>query len=138
MREEKLHKRLELLPEEALYLLERGSMFCWKDEENTTVNVEGVEGTPMTVQQAYAEMIGRADLSLEKYQVCSLSFPALHELICLGVCIFTTFGVYRDSHSTTRRVLSRARCKRYFKQPIVHALLVRSVCEHPPSHSELV
>ena len=67
-------KRLELLPEEALYLVERGSMFCWKEEgEEAVVEAgvlpDGVDGTPMTVQQAYAEMIGRGDLTLERYQV---------------------------------------------------------------------
>ena len=28
---ESLQKRLELLPEEAIYLIERGTMFCWKE-----------------------------------------------------------------------------------------------------------
>ena len=70
----KMLKRLELLPEEALYLVERGSMFCWKEEgEEAIVEAgvlpDGVDGTPMTVQQAYAEMIGRGDLTLERYQV---------------------------------------------------------------------
>jgi tRNA-splicing endonuclease subunit Sen54 len=64
-------KRLELLPEEALYLVERGSMFCWKDEEDGSIKPMGVDGTPMTVQQAYAEMIGKGGLTLERYQVCS-------------------------------------------------------------------
>lgn len=68
-------KRLELLPEEALYLVERGAMFCWKEHELLAKNgqqepsLEDVEGTPMSVQQAYAEMIGREDLTLERYQV---------------------------------------------------------------------
>lgn len=72
----KLRKRLELLPEEALYLIERGSMFCWKDENthgfNMTLGRDDIMGTPMTVQQAYAEMIGREELTLEKYQVIYL------------------------------------------------------------------
>lgn len=69
---DKLWNRIELLPEEALYLIERGSMFCWKQEGNIPIgpNREEFEGTPMTVQNAYAEMIGREDLTLEKYQVC--------------------------------------------------------------------
>ncbi|GJE88397.1 tRNA-splicing endonuclease subunit sen54 N-term-domain-containing protein [Phanerochaete sordida] len=63
-------KRLELLPEEALYLVERGSMFCWK--ENALIpspGLEDMEGAPMSVQQAFAEMVGQEDLTLEKYQV---------------------------------------------------------------------
>lgn len=64
---EKLQKRLELLPEEAIYLIERGAMFCWKE---SILQVEGLEGVPMTVQQAYSEMIGTEGLDLEKFQVC--------------------------------------------------------------------
>ncbi|KAJ3558955.1 hypothetical protein NM688_g625 [Phlebia brevispora] len=63
---EKIGKRLELLPEEALYLVERGAMFCWKASDYVA---EDIEGEPMTVQQAFAEMIGKEDLTLEKYQV---------------------------------------------------------------------
>ncbi|KAK7690178.1 hypothetical protein QCA50_006829 [Cerrena zonata] len=65
-------KRLELLPEEALYLVERGSLFCWKTIKPPTLDVsglDGVEGSPMMVQQVSAEMIGKEDLSSEKYQV---------------------------------------------------------------------
>lgn len=66
--QEQIGKHLELLPEEALYLVERGTMFCWKA---TNIAVpEGMDGEPMTVQQAFCEMIGREDLTLEKYQVC--------------------------------------------------------------------
>ncbi|KAI5991159.1 tRNA-splicing endonuclease subunit sen54 N-term-domain-containing protein [Pisolithus albus] len=67
--------RLELLPEEAIYLIERGALFCYKSIPGnpSRINLENVEetspGAPMTVQQAYAEMIGREDMSLERYQV---------------------------------------------------------------------
>ena len=70
----KLAKRVELLPEEALYLIERGSMFCWKQVEPAVPIEPGSEerlGIPMTVHQAFAEMIGREGITLEKYQVCS-------------------------------------------------------------------
>jgi tRNA-splicing endonuclease subunit Sen54 len=76
----KIHKRLELLPEEALYLVERGTLFCTKESNILKLNVPGmedVEGAPMSVQQAFAEMIGAERLSLEKYQVrwlCAFSF----------------------------------------------------------------
>ncbi|KAI0372307.1 hypothetical protein BV20DRAFT_1112182 [Pilatotrama ljubarskyi] len=68
----KLQKRLELLPEEALYLVERGAMYCWQPTDlplPKTAHLDDMEGVPMTVQQAYAEMIGTADLTFEKYQV---------------------------------------------------------------------
>ncbi|KDQ08038.1 hypothetical protein BOTBODRAFT_38254 [Botryobasidium botryosum FD-172 SS1] len=70
--------RLELLPEEALYMIERGSMFCWKREGGEgevdgpcEVGDPNVQGTPMSVQQGFAEMIGKEALTLERYQVYS-------------------------------------------------------------------
>ncbi|RPD62557.1 hypothetical protein L226DRAFT_504091 [Lentinus tigrinus ALCF2SS1-7] len=68
----KVQKRLELLPEEALYLVERGAMFCWKPTDvplHKTLHLDDMEGVPMSVQQAYAEMIGAEDLTFERYQV---------------------------------------------------------------------
>ncbi|KAG2147403.1 tRNA-splicing endonuclease subunit sen54 N-term-domain-containing protein [Suillus bovinus] len=65
----KLQKRLELLPEEALYLIERGALFCWKDIPVDLTGLDDIEGAPMSVQQAFAEIIGKEDLTLEKYQV---------------------------------------------------------------------
>ena len=79
----KLPKRLELLPEEALYLIERGAMFTWKaGREHQLTGDPGLEemvGEPMTVQQAFSEMIGMENLTLEKYQVrpCLLVFSPL-------------------------------------------------------------
>lgn len=68
----KFQRRLELLPEEALYLVERGAMYCWSPTHLLLPSAElldDLEGIPMSVQQAYAEMIGVEDLTLEKYQV---------------------------------------------------------------------
>lgn len=67
-------KRLELLPEETLFLVEKGALFCWKNTtEIPSVDLEDREeashGAPMSVQQAFAELLGQEDLSLEKYQV---------------------------------------------------------------------
>ncbi|TFY64850.1 hypothetical protein EVG20_g5811 [Dentipellis fragilis] len=73
--ESKARKRLELLPEEALYLVEKGSVVCWKEIEGQDfLDVEkedALQGAPMSVQQAFAEMIGKEDLTLERYQVFS-------------------------------------------------------------------
>lgn len=46
-------------------------MFCWKEHDLLVrgSSLEDVEGTPMSVQQAYAEMIGKEELTLERYQV---------------------------------------------------------------------
>lgn len=63
---------LELLPEEALFLIERGSMFCYTHLPEDIISGGGeLDGAPMTVQQAYSSMIGREGLTLEKYQVSS-------------------------------------------------------------------
>jgi len=71
----KAQKRLELLPEEALYLVEKGALFCWKafhDDPNEEAGWDTVsQGAPMSVQQAYAEMIGTQDLTLDRYHTFS-------------------------------------------------------------------
>ena len=75
-------KRLELLPEETLYLVEKGALFCWKAScdsglgENVVDWDSSSQGAPMSVQQAYAEMIGTQDLTLDRYQVGIR--PSLH------------------------------------------------------------
>lgn len=76
----KIQKRLELLPEETIYLVERGSLFCWKESNLLLSNVPGMEdipGPPMSVQQVYSEMIGTEDLTLEKFQVSTTLFNLL-------------------------------------------------------------
>jgi tRNA-splicing endonuclease subunit Sen54 len=60
-------------------------MFCWKEHNLFAENaqqrpsLEDVEGSPMSVQQAYAEMIGREDITLERYQVRLLSRGHLNQ-----------------------------------------------------------
>jgi tRNA-splicing endonuclease subunit Sen54 len=54
--------RLNLLPEEALYLIERGTMdLRWRSEE--------LEGIPLSLQAAYAYLLGNQGLTLERYTV---------------------------------------------------------------------
>ena len=54
--------RLSLLPEEALYLLERGSLdIRWGEGQ--------MEGLPLSLQAAYSYLIGDKGLSLERYTV---------------------------------------------------------------------
>lgn len=83
----KIRKRLELLPEESLYLIERGALFCTKESHILKSNIPGgedVEGVPMSVQQAFAEMIGKEDLTLERYQVrITQSSPGVSGVNCL-------------------------------------------------------
>jgi len=75
-------KKLELLPEEALYLIERGSLLCWERTEGQENQAEEPEerrgdlsdpvqiiGAPLSVQQSFAVMIGKAGLTFERYQI---------------------------------------------------------------------
>lgn len=80
---ERMRSRLELLPEEALFLIERGSLECrvrvtgpgtgkGRVGERTDYDVdqEG-EGdwVPMSVEQAFATMLFKDNLTRERYQV---------------------------------------------------------------------
>lgn len=84
--------RLELLPEETLYLIERGSLLCYKQEnENDPIDWVKADGgtpvgTPITVQQAFAEMIGKEDMTLERYEVNLI-------LLCLQPCLMPSYLV---------------------------------------------
>ena len=60
-RYESSRKRLELLPEEALYLIERSTIECWTSEMKDAV--------PMSLQHAWSVMINAGVLSAERYQV---------------------------------------------------------------------
>jgi tRNA-splicing endonuclease subunit Sen54 len=56
---------LHLLPEEALYLVERGNLnLKW-----SAVEGEATDALPFTLQSAYATLIGRLGLSIERYIV---------------------------------------------------------------------
>ena len=68
-RHEPARKRLELLPEEALYLLERGTIECWTGEDETAV--------PMSLQHAWCQMIHAGELNAERYQVRVVSIVRL-------------------------------------------------------------
>ena len=110
---QKTMKRLELLPEEALYLVERGAMFCWKDSDvltSGTAGLEDMEGAPMSVQQAFAEMIGKEDLTLEKYQVRCILIQLNHTYPSLvGVCVPQEARICRDTNKTPFRGLPHRR-----------------------------
>lgn len=93
--EKKVQKRLELLPEEALYLVERGTMYCWTATElplRETAHLDDMQGVPMSVQQAYAQMLGSCDLSFEKYQVSSLLDTEATPEQCPLRCTHTSNG----------------------------------------------
>lgn len=69
--EEKVQKRLELLPEEAIYLIERGSILCFLAPPRSTslavesdfldLNLAESNLTPMSVQQTYSLLLSPSD-----------------------------------------------------------------------------
>lgn len=56
------HGRLSLLPEEAIYLVERGSLHLQYEEAR-------LEGVGLSLQAAYAHLMGEGGLTLERYTV---------------------------------------------------------------------
>jgi len=106
---QKVYKRLELLPEETLYLAERGSLFCWKECNLDLSHVSGVEnipGPPMSVQQVYSELIGVEDLTLERFQVSATRFSFQLLLIgSIGLHISQTSGIFRHANRSAKFVL---------------------------------
>jgi tRNA-splicing endonuclease subunit Sen54 len=63
--------RIWLLPEEALYLLERGSLEIWWSSAGPDGNGQDELDIPMSLQAAYTCLIGRAGLTLERFSVFS-------------------------------------------------------------------
>lgn len=65
--------RIWLLPEEALYLLERGSLdIRWSAADSTADEEAGEgqeEGIPMSLQAAYACFLGSGGLTMERFSV---------------------------------------------------------------------
>jgi tRNA-splicing endonuclease subunit Sen54 len=62
--------RVWLLPEEALYLIERGSLdIRWPSPSGSTADSEEDLSIPMSLQAAYACFVGRGGLTLERYSV---------------------------------------------------------------------
>jgi len=67
-------KRLELLPEEALYLIERGTIECWTTPRPRPPEFNE-ESVPMTLQHAWSAMIDAEELTPERYQVGCVQRP---------------------------------------------------------------
>ncbi|CAG8087036.1 unnamed protein product [Penicillium salamii] len=64
--------RLWLLPEEALYLIERGSLdIRWPSPTDPAIPGEDGLSIPMSLQAAWASFIGHGGLTLERYSVYS-------------------------------------------------------------------
>lgn len=62
---------IQLLPEEALFLLERGSLQIWMGEGEWDDEIWGVPGAvEMSVAEAFSAFLGKDGLSWERYQVC--------------------------------------------------------------------
>lgn len=69
--------QVQLLPEEALFLLERGSLQIWMGDgawDDDTWSVPGA--VEMSVAEAFAAFLGQDGLTWERYQVSSSRRPA--------------------------------------------------------------
>ncbi|KAE8152911.1 putative tRNA splicing endonuclease subunit [Aspergillus avenaceus] len=89
--------RVWLLPEEALYLLERGSLDIRWPTSATGCDDEGDSedsGIPMSLQAAYACFIGRGGLSVDRYSV----YTGLKRL---GYTLIRAPGWYGEADETT-------------------------------------
>jgi hypothetical protein len=108
-----LQSSVELLPEEALYLLERGSMTIWQGEDEGEFHEEyqGYDKmTEMTALEAFSSFIGMEGLSLERYQVsyryCTNGFSIAllsniaDTVICSGICRTTKTGIHSSTNAT--------------------------------------
>ena len=62
---------MHLLPEETLYLLERGNLDLrfLEDGDGDDDDDKSLDGLPFSLQQAYTFLIGRLGLTLERYTV---------------------------------------------------------------------
>lgn len=105
--------RLQLLPEEALYLLERGSLQIWiGPEEEVARGVGewrdedwGVRGAiEMSVMEGFAAFIGRDELSWERYQVRLVISAAADSRRTPTSGVWATLS--RDRGDSCRRTLS--------------------------------
>jgi tRNA-splicing endonuclease subunit Sen54 len=87
-------------------------MFCWMEHDlfggiSRHPGLEEMEGSPMSVQQAFTEMIGKEDLTLEKYQVCiEFLIPrgTSYEINLSGLLLFKTTWLccYEDKTANGR------------------------------------
>lgn len=136
-------RQLELLPEEALYMVERGAVELWREEEVGS-------RVPMSVQQAWDEVIGHDEMTPERYQVrlvlAALSCPA--HVLFPGLCIPATTRLRRCSGTPcawSRATECRQACSRV---PALHRLPRLLYPSHPrpcptprlvrPSHASTV
>ena len=107
--------RMELLPEEALYLLERGTLQIWvgRDAETPEDVQEGVGewkdevygiggAVEMSVVEGFGTFIGKDGLSWERYQVCMTSSCSIwsSSLFCTGVRVSETARVHGPKNKT--------------------------------------
>lgn len=82
----KIKARTQFLPEEALFMLERGSLQIWTAENDEwDEEICGVPGgVEMSVAEGFAAFLGKEGLSWERYQASSF-FTIVHKYISFSV-----------------------------------------------------
>ena len=133
--------RLHLLPEETLYLVERGNLDLWWPSGHS---YDFFEGMPFSLQSAYAVLIGNHGLTLERYTVYTglkRSGYVVHrapgwypEDVPDGEMVSkeAPFLEGKSVFSWLRGLLSTSRAKNSQMGPLVGLGLHRSYSEGPP------
>lgn len=106
----KILSRVELLPEEALYLSERGTLQIWngRDPENAEEAAAGlgswcdeefgVKGAvEMSVMEVFGRFMGAEDLSWQRYQVGDMLDPVTHYP---GLLLLEAAGIHCPANET--------------------------------------
>ena len=120
-------KRVELFPEEALYLCERGII----ELHSETVDEGVTNRVPMSVQQAWGAIIGHDDLTLERFQV-SLPFSFQHRSRTLTVAHQVYAFLKRLGYVPIRsRTLAPRSAVQPPRIPINYSALLLSLLRHP-------
>lgn len=103
VRRDKGKARAELLPEEALFLLDRGSLQIWVGPEDGEWNEEecGITGAiEMSVSEGFAAFLGKDNLTWERYQVSDTTAMLIRPTHILNVWGIQSSAPAVSSHIT--------------------------------------
>jgi hypothetical protein len=97
-------RRVELFPEEMLYLLERGTLECWTEQ-----------GVPMSAQQGFATFLGKDELTMERYQARAFACPCSGLTFEEDLCIPEAPRLHSaKSHARYKATVTHTACRGAF------------------------
>lgn len=106
--------RVELLPEEAMYLAERGTLQIWNGRDPVTEaefadgvgawcdEEFGIKGAiEMSVMEVFGQFMGKEGLSWQRYQVCNHKYAGSHDYVLTrtGVRVLEAIGIHGSAYS---------------------------------------